>query len=169
MCSVTSLAPVREIRAGRRSGDHRFPAARCAVGQSRPLYLGKSGLYVITRIMGSNLLDDAPVLLDVRVASCTDFNDGGRRVVGRGAVDISKCSDRLRVVVRDAEHLRRMLEPESVGCAEKSFKIFCSLGYGQEGEDAAAVIVDDDDYNRLLCGLHRGKAVDVMQQREVAE
>ena len=68
--------------------------------------------------------------------------------------------------VTEAVHLGGGPEVEAVGGAEEVFEVAGVLGLGKEGEDAAAVVVDEDDGCRERVALDCKKAVEIVIEGE---
>src|SRR5690606_29059968 len=82
---------------------------------------------------------------DVFVTRRCHFNDGESARVDELRYQALKVIPVLCAMIRRAKRTRHRLKIEAVGGAKEGFKVARQVGLGQKGEDAAAVVVHQDD------------------------
>ena len=89
---------------------------------------------------------------------------------GAGGEGVGQVVQGVEAAVGEVEEGRGLGDVDAAGGAEQGFELVAvqRLLLGQEVEDAAAVVVDDDDPHRGRDVAQGGEAADVVEQAEVA-
>ena len=103
--------------------------------------------------------------LDVGAAVGPDLDQAGA-----GGERLGQLGERVEPAVGEVEELGRLGGVDAARGAEQRLELLPveRLGLGQEVEDAAAVVVDDDDADRGVDLAQRGEAAEVVEEAEVA-
>lgn len=72
-------------------------------------------------------------------------------------------------IIGELEHPRGVFEVERMGCGNEGFYKLFFLGYGEEREDPASFVVDDEEDRWMFRFVRHRQRVDVVQRRLIAD